>query len=121
LPARVPACTLPLRVIASRRGLRRAGKTCQRCAGRTSGQGCDDRWCYAFSLTVDIPDLESAALPQRKIPDGKVTRIEIGRQKQVFPNNRDIAVAVHVSGQDTAIGHVYCDASGRIVRTFAPR
>ena len=72
------------------------------------------------AILQDLPAREAAALQRLNIPGGKVTDIVFGRQRLMFPANRQLTVEVDVAGDRNADGRVYFDPHGNVMRADGP-
>ncbi len=72
------------------------------------------------AILQDIPAREAAALARLHIPGGKVTDIVFGRQRMMFPANRQLTVEIDVAGDRNVDGRVYFDPHGNVMRADGP-
>ena len=93
--------------------------------GRYMGMPYEPDWLFELgtldaSILQDLPAREATALQRLNIPGGKVTSIVLGRQRLMFPNNRQLTVEIDVAGDRNADGRVYFDPHGNVMRADGP-
>jgi hypothetical protein len=93
--------------------------------GRYMGMPYDADWLFELgavdaSILQDLPAWEAAALQRLNIPGGKVTGITFGRQRLMFPANRQLTVKIDVTGDRNTDGRVYFDPHGNVMRADGP-
>jgi len=72
------------------------------------------------SILQDLPAREAAALQRLKIPGGKVSEISFGRQRLMFPANRQLVIEIGVTGDKRVDGRIYFDPHGNVMRADGP-
>jgi hypothetical protein len=93
--------------------------------GRYMGMPYEADWLFELgtldaTILQDLPAREAAALQRLNIPGGKVTSISFGRQRLMFPANRQLVVEIDVAGDRKVDGRVYFDPHGNVMRADGP-
>jgi len=93
--------------------------------GNYMGMPYQSDWLFELgaldaSILQDLPAREAAALQRLNIPGGKVTDIVFGRQRLMFPANRQLTVEIDVAGDRNTDGRVYFDPHGNVMRADGP-
>jgi hypothetical protein len=93
--------------------------------GQYMGMPYEPDWLFELgtldaSILQDLPAREAAALQRLHIPGGKVTDIVFGRQRLMFPANRQLTVEIDVAGDRNVDGRVYFDPHGNVMRADGP-